>query len=92
MRILILSTTTGYQLRSFGDAASRAGVELMFATDRCHQLDDPWRDAAVAVRFHEEAGSLHAILEAARARPLDGVIAVGDRPVILVSPYTVTVK
>ena len=30
----------------------------MFATDRCHQLDDPWRDAAMAVRFHEEAGSL----------------------------------
>lgn len=83
MRILILSTTTGYQLRSFGDAATRAGVELMFATDRCHQLDDPWRDAAVPVRFHEEAESLRAILEAARARPLDGVIAVGDRPVIL---------
>jgi hypothetical protein len=83
VRILILSTTTGYQLRSFGDAATRAGVELMFATDRCHRLDDPWRDAAVAVRFHEEAGSLHAILEAARARPVNGVIAVGDRPVIL---------
>ena len=88
MRILILSTTTGYQLRSFGDAAARAGVELMFATDRCHQLDDPWRDAAVPVRFHEEAGSLHAILEAARSRPLDGVIAVGDRPVILAARVT----
>src|SRR3954464_14901510 len=83
VRILILSTTTGYQLRSFGDAAERAGIELMFATDRCHQLDDPWRDAAVAVRFHEEEASLDAIVAAARARPLDGVIAVGDRPVVL---------
>ena len=82
-RVLILSTTTGYQLRSFGDAAKRAGIELMFATDRCHQLDDPWRDNAVAVRFHEEDASLTAIVEAARARPLDGVIAVGDRPVVL---------
>lgn len=83
MRVLILSTTTGYQLRSFGDAAERAGIELTFATDRCHQLDDPWRDAAVPVRFHEEEQSLHQIIEAARARPLDGVIAVGDRPVVL---------
>ncbi len=83
MRVLILSTTTGYQLRSFGDAAVRAGIELMFATDRCHQLDDPWRDDAVAVRFHEEDASLAAIVEAARVRPLDGVIAVGDRPVVL---------
>jgi biotin carboxylase len=83
MRVLILSTTTGYQVRSFGEAASRAGIDLMFATDRCHRLDDPWRDAAVAVRFHEEDASLRAIVDAARARPVDGVIAVGDRPVVL---------
>jgi len=89
-RVLILSTTTGYQLRSFGDAAERTGIELMFATDRCHQLDDPWRDAAVAVRFHEEDASLDAIVAAARARPLDGVIAVGDRPVVLAARAAAT--
>jgi len=83
MRVLILSTTTGYQLRSFGDAAARIGIDLMFATDRCHQLDDPWRDEAIAVRFHEEDASLLAILEAAQLRPIDGVIPVGDRPVVL---------
>ncbi len=82
-RVLILSTTTGYQLRSFGDAAVKAGIDLMFATDRCHQLDDPWRDAAVAVRFHDEESSLAAVVEAAAARRIDGVIAVGDRPVVL---------
>jgi hypothetical protein len=68
VRVLILSTTTGYQLRSFGDAADRAGIELMFATDRCHQLDDPWRDEAVAVRFHDENDSLAAIVEALGCR------------------------
>ncbi len=82
-RVLILSTTTGYQLRSFGDAAAKAGIDLMFATDRCHQLDDPWRDAAVAVRFHEEDASLDALMEASIGRQIDGVIAVGDRPVVL---------
>jgi hypothetical protein len=83
MRVLILSTTTGYQLRSFGDSAERIGVDLTFATDRCRTLEDPWRDDAVAVRFHEEDASLHAILDAAQAKPLDGVVAVGDRPVVL---------
>ncbi len=82
-RILILSATTGYQLRSFGDAAKRVGFELMFATDRCHRLDDPWRDHAVPVRFHEPEVSLAAIVRAAEERPIDGVIAVGDRPTIL---------
>ncbi len=82
-RVLILSTTTGYQLRSFGDSAERAGIDLIFATDRCHRLDDPWRDAAVPVRFHEEDASLQAIVDAAAERPIDGVLAVGDRPVVL---------
>jgi biotin carboxylase len=82
-RILIFSTTTGYQLRSFSEAALDLGVELTFATDRCHSLDDPWRDGAVAVRFHEEEASVAAVLSAAAERPVDGVIAVGDRPVVL---------
>ena len=80
MRILILSTTTGYQLRSFGDAAQRAGIDLMFATDRCHHLDDPWRDAAVPVRFHEEHASLAAIVEAARVRPIAGPLMMSAVP------------
>lgn len=82
-RILILSTTTGYQLRSFGHAAARAGIDLIFATDRCHHLDDPWRDRAVPVRFHEEDASIAAIVEAAKDRPIGGVLPVGDRPVVL---------
>ena len=79
-RVLIVSTTTGYQTRSFCEAAERLGVRLVFATDRCHQLADPWRDAAVPIRFHDEEASLQAIIEAARSEPLHGVIAVGDRP------------
>lgn len=82
-RILVLSATTGYQLRAFGDAAARLGIELVFATDRCHRLDDPWQDRAVAVRFHETDASLRAIVDAARTWPLDGLIAVGDRPTVL---------
>jgi biotin carboxylase len=82
-KVLLLSATTGYQLRSFDDAAARLGIELVFATDRCHQLDDPWRDRAVAVRFHDDLLSMAAVDDAARTRRFDAVLAVGDRPVIL---------
>jgi biotin carboxylase len=82
-RVLLLSTTTGYQLRSFNDAAEQLGIEVVFATDRCQQLDDPWRDRAIAVRFHEEAPSIEAIVAEARRSPFQGVLAVGDRPAIL---------
>ena len=80
-RVLILSATTGYQLRSFNDAASRLGFTLAFATDRCHALDDPWQDQAIPVRFHEEEASVAAVLAAAAGQPFAGVLAVGDRPV-----------
>ena len=83
-RVLLIATTTGYQTRAFGEAAERLGVELVFATDRCHRLDDPWRDGAIPVRFQNdaEAAFLEALGEAARHRPLHGVLAVGDRPAV----------
>ncbi len=82
-RVLLCATTTGYQTRSFDDAAAELGIELVLATDRCDHLDDPWRDRAIPVRFHDEAASCAAVLHAVGQRRLDGVIAVGDRPVVV---------
>ena len=81
--MLLVATTTGYQIRSFGDAAARAGVRLTLASDRCDHLDDPWRDGAVPVRFHDQAASVGAVVAALGDARLDGVLAVGDRPAVL---------
>ena len=62
-RVLLFATTTGYQIRSFGEAAQKLGVRLVFASDRCDQLEDPWWDHAIPVRFHDEAQSVEAVLE-----------------------------
>jgi len=82
-RILLFATTTGYQTRAFGEAAGRLGVDLVFATDRCDMLEDPWQDEAIPIRFHDEARSVAAVLESARARPIAGVLVVGDRPTVI---------
>ena len=82
-RVLVLSTTTGYQTRMFGAAAERQGIELVYATDRCDHLDDPWRDNAIPVRFHEEWRSVDGLLKAIETRPIDGVLALGDRPTVM---------
>ena len=82
-RVLLCATTTGYQTRMFDQAAARLGIELVLATDRCDRLDDPWRDRAIAVRFHDEPGALAAIRAALPDGRLDGVLAVGDRPAVL---------
>ena len=83
MRVLLLATTTGYQTRAFGEAAERLGIELVLATDRCHMLEDPWRDNAIPIRFYDEQGSAAAVIEAVCARPIDGILVVGDRPTVI---------
>jgi biotin carboxylase len=82
-RVLLLATTTGYQIRSFGDAAQKLDVRVSFASDRCDQLDDPWRDHAIAVRFHDTSASINGVLRAFDGTAPAGIIAVGDRPVVL---------
>jgi hypothetical protein len=81
--VLLVATTTGYQTRSFGEAAGKLGVRLVFATDRCDQLEDPWWDQAIPVRFHDEDLSVRTIVEAVKDAPLWGVLAVGDRPTVV---------
>ncbi len=71
-RILLFASTTGYQVHSFADAAARLGFDLVLATDRCHVLDNPWGDDAVAITDG---------LDALGSRgPFDGIVAVGDQP------------
>jgi biotin carboxylase len=82
-RVLLVATTTGYQTRSFGEAAEKLGVRLVFATDRCDQIEDPWWDQAVPIRFHDEERSVKAILEAVNGAPIHAVLAVGDRPTVV---------
>ncbi len=79
-RLLLLCTTTGYQTRSFVEAAGKMGLTVVFGTDRCHVLEDPWRDSALALRFENSQDSARQVIEYARSNPLDGIIALGDRP------------
>ncbi|MBM3778686.1 MAG: ATP-grasp domain-containing protein [Acidimicrobiia bacterium] len=79
--VLLCAATTGYQVRAFGDVARRLGVPLAFATDRCDQLEDPWWDQAVPIRFHAPDESADAVVSAMGGRLPRGVLAVGDPPV-----------
>ena len=82
-RVLVFAGKLGYQTRSFDAAARKLGVELGFVTDRCHQLDDPWGDRAIAVHFESPETAAYAVLEAVRAgERADGILALGDRPAV----------
>jgi biotin carboxylase len=76
-KLLLIGATTGYQTREFGAIAERLGIDLLLATDRCHVLDDPWGDRAIALRFEDPARAAEVLAKEVR---VDGIVAVGDRP------------
>jgi biotin carboxylase len=79
-RLLLFTAKLGYQTRSFEDAAHKLGVQLVYVTDRCRQLEDPWGDQAVAVHFETPEVAAYTVMEAVRGQNIGGILALGDRP------------
>jgi len=79
-RLLLFTAKLGYQTRSFEDAARKLGVQLVYVTDRCHQLEDPWGDQAIAVHFESPENAAYTVMEAMRSQEVSGILALGDRP------------
>ena len=79
-RILILASKLGYQTRSFAGAAKKLGVDIVFGTDRCHKLDDPWSDGALALHFEQPQQAAEEIIAQWKGTRPGGVLALGDRP------------
>lgn len=79
-KLLILASKLGYQTRGFADAAAALGVEVHFATDRCHKLDDPWSDGAVPLHFEKPQDAAKEIIQRFASDPPDAILALGDRP------------
>lgn len=79
-RILILASKLGYQTRSFADTAEKLGIDVIFGTDRCHKLDDPWGDQALALYFEKPREAAEEIARELSGRPPQAIIALGDRP------------
>src|SRR6202045_5143467 len=79
-RLLLFTAKLGYQTRSFEDAAHKLGVQLVYVTDRCHQLEDPWGDQAIPVHFETPDVAAYTVMEALRGQDVSGILTLGDRP------------
>ncbi|MGH9777902.1 MAG: ATP-grasp domain-containing protein, partial [Candidatus Acidiferrales bacterium] len=72
--VLLLAAVKGYELRLFLDAAARLGLPVLLGTDRCHVLDDPWRDGALALKFERPTEAAQRVLEFLRSSPVQAVV------------------
>lgn len=80
--VLLFAAKLGYQTHSFDEAARKLGVNLIFVTDRCHKLDDPWGDRAIPVHFKEPEEAARATVNSLHGNRPDGVMAIGDAPTV----------
>jgi len=79
-RLLLFATKLGYQTRAFNAVAEKLAVDLVFVTDRCQRLDDPWNDHALAAHFESPEDAAFSIMQSQRELRVDGILALGDRP------------
>ncbi len=80
--LLLFTNKLGYQTRSFEQAARTLDVEIIYVTDRCHQLEDPWGDRAISAHFETPQAAARTVVDAVRGREIDGVLALGDAPCV----------
>ncbi len=76
--VMLLAAVKGYELRLFLDAAHRLNLPVRLGTDRCHMLDDPWRDHALPLKFERPTEAAERVLEFLRANPVQAVVPLGD--------------
>ncbi len=79
-RVLLFASKLGYQTRAFNAVAEKLGVELVFVTDRCKRLEDPWNDRALSAHFETPEAAARSVIHSLEGPAIDGILALGDRP------------
>lgn len=80
--LLLFAAKLGYQTRTYDEAARKLGIDLVFVTDRCHQLEDPWGDRAIPVHFESPEAAAYDVMQSVRGQNIGGILALGDRPAV----------
>jgi biotin carboxylase len=83
--VVLLLPKTGYRNDDFVAAAQKLGIEVISASDVCHQLAAGWDEAPLALRFRDaEAAAEELARSVAAARPA-AVVGVDDLTALVAS-------
>lgn len=77
-RLLLLMATTTYRARDFLAAARRLGIDTVIASDRPQALEDLLPGKALTLDFAHPEDGARTIVDFAKYRPLDAIMAVDD--------------
>src|SRR5438132_1028402 len=79
-RLVLLMPKTTYRADDFVEAAAKLGVEVVYATDRCHVLAElgtaTMPGDSLVLDFEDPAASAAAIVAYAKEKPVGAIVAV----------------
>ncbi|NWF65640.1 MAG: ATP-grasp domain-containing protein, partial [Chloroflexi bacterium] len=82
LRVILLMKATTYRARPFLEAATRLGIEVVKGIDMPPELAEYWQ-APLGVQFDQPEQAVEAIVEFARQKPVQAILAVDDSATVL---------
>ena len=82
-RVLILLPTATYKAPDFLAAAQALGIEVVVGSEQAQTLATAMGDRALTLDLEDPEAAAGAVVEAARRRPFDAVVAVDDQGVLV---------
>jgi biotin carboxylase len=76
--VVLVLPRSGYRNEDFLAAARRLGLDVIAASDVCHQLADIWEEAPVALRFRDAQTAAEELARCVREREPLAVVGVDD--------------
>ena len=77
-KVVLVLPKSGYRNEDFVAAAQKLGLEVIAASDVCHQLADIWDEAPVALRFRDAQAAAEELASGVRDRKPVAVVGVDD--------------
>ncbi|HXN82684.1 MAG TPA: hypothetical protein VN883_09395, partial [Myxococcales bacterium] len=77
-KVVLVLPKSGYRNEDFLAAASLLGVEVIAASDLCHQLAGIWEETPVALRFRDAEAAAEELARGVRERSPVAVLGVDD--------------
>src|SRR2546430_8903611 len=76
--VVLVLPKSGYRNEDFIAAARRLGVEVIAASDVCHQLADIWEETPLPMRFRDAESAAEELARAVGPRQPASVLGVDD--------------
>src|SRR5438046_10133639 len=85
--VVLVLPKSGYRNEDFVAAARRLGVEVIAASDVCHQLADIWEETPLPMRFRDAESAAEELAREVAPRQPAAVLGVDDLT-SLIAPLT----